>query len=1217
MLRKSVAILSVFLSFITADAVALGLGRVSVESSLNQPLTVRIEILQLGDTRLEDVNIQVASPEDFLRFNIERAAFLNNIRFDTDAGPQGNFVILTTNQIVREPYLSFILDTRWTNGRLLSEHTILLDLPVYEDEVRTETQVRRPISAVLPPRSAPQIAEPAVVAPTSSAPSVQPIIQPEVIAAPNAGDTPTEDPSVEDPSVEEASTEDPSVEETSTESPSVEETSTADAAALDASNQAANSSDDAAIALTQNTAAETDPQSAEEEPVVESADDSEPSAELEEAPEDIIDNDSEELVAESEITDESANDDLVDASGDTVSEEPVEAEQADEVAPAPETLMTGPSDTLSDIALRVRPDNSVSIQQTMLAIQELNPDAFTGGNINRLRSGEVLRVPSITEIQAIGQREAVAEVSRQNQQVTTDVQPLAAPSNAVPAQDEEASGQLSVITSDIDADSAGGAGVMEDADDTVLDGRISELENQLALRAEDADRARIEKEELESRLAELDEQIAAAQEIIRLRDLQLAQLQQSLADAAAEAERQAQELQSAATISAEIAETQPSGLVDSLLRTLMGNSIAFIAAVVAVILLLAGFLVMRNKTKQPDEEELDTIKEDEFKGVTDAKDVTEDNDGSDAAMGAEFHDYREAELDSELDDIISIGGQSQRDSEIFADPVLNADQDIGSEVDLLVENDQLEQADLLLAQALRQSPGDSQLLLKRLEVIAARGDLSAFEMQAETLQKENDPAINGKIDSLRKDLAVNTIVEPQGQDSFDNEAETRREKAETASFLDDLGIDLDSFEDDAFHIADDSIEETQTSKPLDVSLDDITEETEPDAIDLMFDLGAEPEPDISESAAEKPDEEEKSAAANEVDFDLGEAGKAAQPELIAEPIDDEVDIETLEFDHPVESDFSGGDSKDPEDLEIDTLEFEIADPAEEEPAVIEEELDLETFSFDSAPESVPNDEPVNDVEDDDNVLDFNFDSADAKAEPEAIADHDAFDFDLDDDSTATASEKSEASEESEDEISLDFGDANGSGNAAPANDPAAIEDDFDFDLNELEIDADDIDADDIDVSDVGIGLTDDDFLDLDLDLDSEADSDVGSDESLAKPSVSLDSAADDETFSLDDKFDEPQAKADPVADSPAAAGDDLEFLSEDDIAFEATDFEGDPESLSDEDETATKLELAYAYQKMGDAEGAQEILREVIAEGTEAQTKEARELMETLKSSSD
>jgi pilus assembly protein FimV len=93
--------------------------------------------------------------------------------------------------------------------------------------------------------------------------------------------------------------------------------------------------------------------------------------------------------------------------------------------------------------------------------------------------------------------------------------------------------------------------------------------------------------------------------------------------------------------------------------------------------------------------------------------------------------------------------------------------------------------------------------------------------------------------------------------------------------------------------------------------------------------------------------------------------------------------------------------------------------------------------------------------------------------------------------------------------------------------------------------------------------------------------------------------------------------ADTVVETAADAGDDLDFLAEDDIAFETPDYEGDPESLSDEDETATKLELAYAYQKMGDSEGAQEILREVISEGTEAQIKEAKDLIGTLSSSAD
>lgn len=1203
MLRKSVAILAVFLSFIATEAVALGLGRVSVESSLNQPLRVRIEVLQLGDTRLEDVNIQLASPEDFLRFNIERTAFLNNIRFDSEASPQGNFVILTTNQIVREPYLSFILETRWTNGRLLSEHTILLDLPVYEDEAVPEAAVRRPIRSVLTPQSSPQVAEPTANTPTSSAPSVQPVIQPEVIAPSN-----------------------------------VEETAVEESVTTDSSSQAAESMEDEPTALTQNTADESDAQEdpieeavveadvaeetiveetqIEEQPVDDSTDDAEPAAELDELSDDTNDNNSEELTAEPVVDDL-----LSEPAEDSVIDEPADAE--------PETITTSSADTLSDIALRIRPDDSVSIQQTMLAIQELNPDAFTDGNINRLRSGEVLRVPSITDIQAIGQRDAVAEVSRQNQQATTDVQPLAAPSSTVPAQDEQASGQLSVITSDVDADSSG-AGVSEDADDNALDGRIAELENQLALREEEADRARIEKEELESRLAELDEQIAAAQEIIRLRDLQLAQLQQSLADAAAEAALQAQQQSVApAPIPTEVTatETQPTGFVDSLLRTLMSNSILLIAAVVIVILLLAGFLVMRNKAKQPDEEDLDSIEEGEFKGVTDAKDV-EDDDGSDAAMASEFHDYEEAELDSELDDIISVGGQTPRNSSgISVDSVLDIDQDIASEVDQLIEHGQLEQADLLLAQALRQNPDDTQLLLKKLEVVAAQGDLSAFEMQAEFLHNENNPAIDDKINSLRDELATNTIVDKPVVDDAVSDAETQRQKAETASFLDDLGIDLDSFEDDAFHLADDPIEETPLSKPLEVSLDEMPPETEPEAVDLMFDLAAEPDPVVSEPVLEEPADDEEPAQGNEIEFGVEEADEAeevSQPELMTETAADEVDFETLEFDQGANSELAESGSTEPENLEIDTLEFDVAEPAQEEPELAkpEQELDLETFSFDPPPAPVPTDVPASDVEnreDDDGALDFDFDPADIKVEPEVdvVVDPETFDFDLDDDSTATIVEKSAGAD---DEISLDFGDLEEADDADSASEEAsvassvpsaAIEDDFDFDLNELEIDADDID-----VSDVEIELTDDDFLDLDSEIGIEADGNAASDKSAAKPSSDLNLADDDVAFGFDDEFEVSEIKADTVVES-ATAGDDLEFLSEDDIAFDGPDFEGDPESLSDEDETATKLELAYAYQKMGDSEGAQEILREVISEGTEAQIKEAQDLIETLSSNSD
>lgn len=125
MLRKFVVTLTMLLCSMATQLYALGLGTVTVESSLNQPLRLRIELIQLGDTRLQDIRVSMASTADFERLNVQRESFLSGIRFSVESTANGNVVILTSSQIVREPYLSFILDTRWPNGRLLSEHTVL------------------------------------------------------------------------------------------------------------------------------------------------------------------------------------------------------------------------------------------------------------------------------------------------------------------------------------------------------------------------------------------------------------------------------------------------------------------------------------------------------------------------------------------------------------------------------------------------------------------------------------------------------------------------------------------------------------------------------------------------------------------------------------------------------------------------------------------------------------------------------------------------------------------------------------------------------------------------------------------------------------------------------------------------------------------------------------------------------------------------------------
>jgi pilus assembly protein FimV len=84
---------------------------------------------------------------------------------------------------------------------------------------------------------------------------------------------------------------------------------------------------------------------------------------------------------------------------------------------------------------------------------------------------------------------------------------------------------------------------------------------------------------------------------------------------------------------------------------------------------------------------------------------------------------------------------------------------------------------------------------------------------------------------------------------------------------------------------------------------------------------------------------------------------------------------------------------------------------------------------------------------------------------------------------------------------------------------------------------------------------------------------------------------------LNDPLDQPpslQTSAiEPAASTPEAMDDDFDFFA-------------------DTDETTTKLDLARAYIDMGDAEGARDILDEVMNEGSDGQQQEAREMLAKL-----
>jgi pilus assembly protein FimV len=170
-----------------------------------------------------------------------------------------------------------------------------------------------------------------------------------------------------------------------------------------------------------------------------------------------------------------------------------------------------PRETLWGIASRYRPDSRLTMNQTMLAIFEANPEAF-GGNINILRAGARLRIPSADDIYRIDRAYAFNEAKRQNAAWRGEPAPELAAEQPVAT---ETRPSLQLVPPDeetvgVDA----GAEVPEDVETTA---------------AEDGESLR--EQEILDRIAELEAaDVPQQQSLIEIRDNELAALRQQLAD---------------------------------------------------------------------------------------------------------------------------------------------------------------------------------------------------------------------------------------------------------------------------------------------------------------------------------------------------------------------------------------------------------------------------------------------------------------------------------------------------------------------------------------------------------------------------------------------------------------------------------------------------------------------------------------------------------------
>ncbi|MFJ2536570.1 FimV/HubP family polar landmark protein [Pseudomonas sp. NPDC087614] len=346
--RKLVLAIAAASALSSGMAHALGLGELTLKSTLNQPLMAEIELLDVKDLTAAEVVPSLASPEDFAKAGVDRQAFLNDLTFTPVLNASGKSVLrVTSSKPLSEPMVKFLVQVMWPNGRLLRDYSVLLD----------------------PSKFSPQTADAAA----QPAPS-------QTITAPTTGAT------------------------------------------------------------------------------------------------------------------------------------------------HPAQYTTTPRDTLWEIAAKAR--NGGSVQQTMLAIQALNPDAFIGGNINLLKTGQVLRLPDSVQSTALPQSRAIAEVAAQNEAWRQGRRYVAKPGTGQQQLDATKRGRantgvapnaedkLSLVSAE--SAKARGKGPAGDA---------KALSDKLAVTQESLDTTRRDNEELKSRMADLQSQLDKLQRLIELKNNQLAKMQ--------------------------------------------------------------------------------------------------------------------------------------------------------------------------------------------------------------------------------------------------------------------------------------------------------------------------------------------------------------------------------------------------------------------------------------------------------------------------------------------------------------------------------------------------------------------------------------------------------------------------------------------------------------------------------------------------------------------
>jgi len=128
-LNFKLSILFIFLVFTSLDLLALTLNKMQVNSKQDEPLNAVIDVIYSKGDKASNLKPAIASKENYEANGLSRLSIHSDIKIILEEGASGAKILLTSDEIVKDPFLDLLIQIDSEKGRVYKEYTVLLEPP--------------------------------------------------------------------------------------------------------------------------------------------------------------------------------------------------------------------------------------------------------------------------------------------------------------------------------------------------------------------------------------------------------------------------------------------------------------------------------------------------------------------------------------------------------------------------------------------------------------------------------------------------------------------------------------------------------------------------------------------------------------------------------------------------------------------------------------------------------------------------------------------------------------------------------------------------------------------------------------------------------------------------------------------------------------------------------------------------------------------------------